>query len=372
MIGDPTEGALVVLAGKGGLDAESTRREFPRVAELPFDTAYKLMATFHRMKDESGRDVVRAFVKGAPDQLLDRSTQRLDPDLEPQSVDDDFRGRYLDENQRLAAQGLRVLATARKDFEPDDFDPNGDLLELMDDLTVLTLVGIVDPPRPAAKASIATRQGGGDPGTHDHRRPRDHGRGDRAQARDRGPRDHGRGVRGDERRPARERDRRHRRDRARHARGQGPPGRHAQEEGADRRHDRRRRQRRSGAQAGRHRHRHGDHRHRGLEGGRRDDPDRRQLLDDRQGRRARTRALRQPDQVHPLPDGRPRRHGADVPQREHLQHRRRRPVPPAADAVAELHHAGVPGDRPRLRQAERGTDETQAACRRTNRFSRAR
>ena len=70
-------------------------------------------------------------------------------------MDDDFRGRYLDENQRLAAQGLRVLATARKDFKPDDFDPNGDLLELMDDLTVLTLVGIVDPPRPAAKASIA-------------------------------------------------------------------------------------------------------------------------------------------------------------------------------------------------------------------------
>ena len=161
MIGDPTEGALVVLAGKGGFDAEATRREYPRVAELPFDTAYKLMATFHRMKDESGRDVVRAFVKGAPDQLLDRSTQRLDPDLEPRSVDDDFRRRYLDENQRLAAQGLRVLATARKDFEPDAFDPNGDLLELMDDLTVLTLVGIVDPPRPAAKASIARARDAG-------------------------------------------------------------------------------------------------------------------------------------------------------------------------------------------------------------------
>jgi Ca2+-transporting ATPase len=155
MIGDPTEGALVVLAGKGGFDAEATRREYPRVAELPFDTAYKLMATFHRMKNEAGHDVVRAFVKGAPDQLLDRSTHRLDPDLQPQSVDDDFRGRYLDENQRLAAQGLRVLATARRDFEPDAFDPNGDLLELMHDFTVLTLVGIVDPPRPAAKTSIA-------------------------------------------------------------------------------------------------------------------------------------------------------------------------------------------------------------------------
>ena len=54
LVGDPTEGALVVLAEKGGLDAVETRRAFPRVAELPFDAAYKLMATFHEMQDESG------------------------------------------------------------------------------------------------------------------------------------------------------------------------------------------------------------------------------------------------------------------------------------------------------------------------------
>lgn len=161
MIGDPTEGALVVLAGKGGLDAESTRQQYPRVAELPFDTAYKLMATFHRMQDESGKDVVRAFVKGAPDQLLERSGTRLDPDLAPRDVDDEFRQRYEGENRRLAEQGLRVLATARKDFEPDHFDPNADLLELMNGLTVLTLVGIVDPPRPTAKASIETAREAG-------------------------------------------------------------------------------------------------------------------------------------------------------------------------------------------------------------------
>jgi P-type Ca2+ transporter type 2C len=161
MIGDPTEGALVVLAEKGGLDAESTRQEFPRIAELPFDAAYKLMATFHRMKDESGRDVVRAFVKGAPDQLLDRSTATLDWHLAPLELNDELRQRYNDENQRLAEQGLRVLATGRKDFEPDHFDPNADLLELMNGLTVLTLVGIVDPPRPTAKASIATAKEAG-------------------------------------------------------------------------------------------------------------------------------------------------------------------------------------------------------------------
>jgi Ca2+-transporting ATPase len=155
MIGDPTEGALVVLAEKGGLDAGSTRTEYPRVAELPFDAAYKLMATFHRMQDENGRDVVRAFIKGAPDQLLARSASHLDPDLRVAPADDDFRKRYLDENKRLGEQGLRVLATGRKDFDPNAFDAGGDLLAQIDGLTLLALVGIVDPPRPQAKDAIA-------------------------------------------------------------------------------------------------------------------------------------------------------------------------------------------------------------------------
>jgi magnesium-transporting ATPase (P-type) len=66
LIGDPTEGALVVLAAKGGIDAVSTRAQYPRIAELPFDAAYKLMATFHKMTDASGKEVIRCFVKGAP------------------------------------------------------------------------------------------------------------------------------------------------------------------------------------------------------------------------------------------------------------------------------------------------------------------
>jgi Ca2+-transporting ATPase len=156
MIGDPTEGALVVLAEKGGVDLTSTRERYPRVAELPFDTAYKLMATFHRMTDESGAEVIRCFVKGAPDQLLARSSSHLDPSLNTAAADEAFKTRYLDENERLAKKGLRVMATARKDFDPAAFDASGDLLELMQDLTLLALVGIVDPPRPAAKAAIAT------------------------------------------------------------------------------------------------------------------------------------------------------------------------------------------------------------------------
>ncbi|MEV0560538.1 cation-transporting P-type ATPase [Dactylosporangium sp. NPDC050588] len=161
LIGDPTEGALVVLAEKGHVDVVSTRQRYPRLAEVPFDAAYKLMATFHRMTDDAGTDVVRAYVKGAPDQLLARAATVLWPGLTPNPLDDELRGRYLAENERLAAQGLRVMATARKDFPAAGFDPQAALLETLDELTLLALVGIVDPPRPQAKAAIATAKAAG-------------------------------------------------------------------------------------------------------------------------------------------------------------------------------------------------------------------
>jgi Ca2+-transporting ATPase len=160
LVGDPTEGALVVLAAKGGIDAQTTRQEYPRVATLPFDAAYKLMATFHRMKDESGRDVIRCFVKGAPDQLLARATLGLGADQRLLPVDE-IREKYLGYNESLGKQGLRVMAIARKDFAPASFDANADLLPLISDLTLLALVGIVDPPRPEAKAAIAKAQAAG-------------------------------------------------------------------------------------------------------------------------------------------------------------------------------------------------------------------
>ena len=162
LIGDPTEGAIVALAAKGGVDAVSTRQAYPRVAELPFDAAYKLMATFHAMVDDSGRPVIRCFVKGAPDELLARAATVHDADAGPVPADGAFRDRYLEENGRLGREGLRVLATARKDFDPKDFDPAADLLPLVaGGLELLSLVGIVDPPRPTAKASIATATAAG-------------------------------------------------------------------------------------------------------------------------------------------------------------------------------------------------------------------
>ena len=152
-IGDPTEGALVVLAAKGGLDVEDTRKAYPRVAEVPFDAEYKLMATFHEM-DDGGRKVVRCFVKGAPDVLLARSTHYLaaDGSTAPMGGATD---QVLAENDRLAADGMRVLAVARRDFDPATFDPDGDLLALVAELELLALVGIVDPPRKEAKDAIA-------------------------------------------------------------------------------------------------------------------------------------------------------------------------------------------------------------------------
>jgi Ca2+-transporting ATPase len=161
LAGDPTEGALVVLAEKAGLDVAATREAYPRIAELPFDAAYKLTATFHRMPAEGGGDVVRCFVTGAPDQLLARSAGALGPDLVPVRAGAQVRRRYLAEHARLARQGLRVVATGRRDFNPASFDPEAELLPLVEGLTLLALVGIVDPPRPQARAAIDAARAAG-------------------------------------------------------------------------------------------------------------------------------------------------------------------------------------------------------------------
>jgi P-type Ca2+ transporter type 2C len=153
IVGDPTEAALVVLAAKGGLDVDETRRRYPRLAEVPFDSEYKFMATFHEMEDD-GRKVVRCFVKGAPDVLLARSSVLRDADGST-VPDEDFRDRVLAENDRLAGEGLRVLAVAARDFDPSTFDAGGALLDDVKGLTLLALVGIVDPPRKEAGDAIA-------------------------------------------------------------------------------------------------------------------------------------------------------------------------------------------------------------------------
>jgi P-type Ca2+ transporter type 2C len=153
IVGDPTEAALVVLAAKGGIDVEETRRMFPRVGEVPFDSEYKFMATFHEMQNGGGK-VVRCFVKGAPDVILGRSSSVRDADGSSRDVDG-YREQIMAENDRLAGDGLRVLAVASRDIDPAHFDANAMQAEAVERLTLLALVAIVDPPRKEARDAIA-------------------------------------------------------------------------------------------------------------------------------------------------------------------------------------------------------------------------
>jgi len=161
LIGDPTEGALIVLAEKGGVDVLATRQEYPRIAEVPFDAAYKLMATFHNVTRPDGTPVVRALVKGAPDVLLDRSTHAMNAKGEIIPLDDDLRSKVMAGNDWMASQGMRVLAFAGKGFDPQTFNPAANLLDELNGLWMFALVGIVDPPRPEAKAAIAAAHAAG-------------------------------------------------------------------------------------------------------------------------------------------------------------------------------------------------------------------
>ncbi len=155
LIGDPTEGALIVLAEKGGISVDGAREMYPRIAEVPFDSDYKFMATFHAMTNEDGKPVVRCFVKGAPDVLIARSSSYWMPGGGVLPVIDENRPLALKENDRMAEAGERVMVVARRDFDPKTFDPNANLVEQVRDLTLMAMVGIVDPPRPEARDAIA-------------------------------------------------------------------------------------------------------------------------------------------------------------------------------------------------------------------------
>ena len=155
LIGDPTEGALIVLGAKGGLDIEETRKTYPRVAEVPFDSEYKFMATFHEMPGADGRTVVRCYVKGAPDVLIGKGGSYRDPDGTTVPITEENRHLALEANDRMAEGGERVMVVAQREFDPASFDRNGDLLSQVQDLTLLAMVGIVDPPRPEARDAIA-------------------------------------------------------------------------------------------------------------------------------------------------------------------------------------------------------------------------
>jgi Ca2+-transporting ATPase len=112
------------------------------------------MATFHNMTNRDGKPVVRAYVKGAPDVLISRGSSFWTAEDGEVAVGEQHRQRALSENDRLAGSGQRVMIVAQRDFDPATFDPGASLIDSMEDLTLLAMVGIVDPPRPEAKAAI--------------------------------------------------------------------------------------------------------------------------------------------------------------------------------------------------------------------------
>ena len=142
--GDPTETSLAELASMAGLQHEALDAELPRVGEQPFDSVLKRMTTYHQAADG-----VVAYTKGAPEAVIPLCEASWHAEG-PQPLD---AAEWTRQAEALAAQGLRVLALARRDFArvPDDDTPAA---EVEGRLQLLGLVGLIDPPRPEAAASV--------------------------------------------------------------------------------------------------------------------------------------------------------------------------------------------------------------------------
>jgi Ca2+-transporting ATPase len=156
VIGDPTEAALVVLAAKIGVDVEETRRAYPRLAEVPFDSDYKFMATFHRIALDGSEHVV-ALVKGAPDVVLARCSMVGGPLSGSQDPIEHTRADIDAANERMGRDGLRVLAFALRLIEGDSLETmTTDPMSLIRDLSFVAMAGIIDPLRIEAKSAVTT------------------------------------------------------------------------------------------------------------------------------------------------------------------------------------------------------------------------
>ena len=140
-IGDPTETSILVAAHKNGMEQDELNRQYPRLAELPFDSDRKLMTSVNQIDGK-----IVAIVKGAFDMMAARC---VSGDLEAAK----------EKNDEMSRGALRVLAVGYKILEKAPEDPTSE--ELENGLTLLGLVGMIDPPRPEAKAAVATcRQAG--------------------------------------------------------------------------------------------------------------------------------------------------------------------------------------------------------------------
>ena len=154
VIGDPTEAALVVLAAKIGVDVAETRRAYPRLAEVPFDSDYKFMATFHRITLDGSEHVV-ALVKGAPDVVLARCSMAGGPLSGSQVPIEEARADVEAANERMGRDGLRVLAFALRLIDADSMETMAtDPMSLIRDLAFVAMAGIIDPLRAEAKSAV--------------------------------------------------------------------------------------------------------------------------------------------------------------------------------------------------------------------------
>lgn len=157
-IGDPTETALVAAAHATGIDVVALRDAAGRCGELPFDSVRKRMSTWHRIGDAPALEPVRALaapnpvvvVKGAVDGMIDRCVAVWSNGA-PLELADEERRWALAKNEAMAARGMRVIGVAVREAPVDDGDERYE-----DELTLVGLVGIIDPPRAEASAAIAT------------------------------------------------------------------------------------------------------------------------------------------------------------------------------------------------------------------------
>ncbi len=144
IVGDPTEGAMVVLSHKAGMVKEQWDKKYPRLQEIPFDSDRKLMSTFHSIE---GKTVM--YTKGAPDELLRRCIS-IDLNGTVQELTEEKRQEILAANQNFAEAALRVIGAAYKQVEQVNAS-----FEAENDLIFVGLVGMIDPPREEAKDAIS-------------------------------------------------------------------------------------------------------------------------------------------------------------------------------------------------------------------------
>jgi len=146
VLGDTTEGALLVVAAKAGVDVGAEQHAAPRVEEFPFDADRKLMTTVHR-----AGDTAIAYVKGAPQELLARCTHIVRGDDGVVAISEAMRTRVAAVNDDMSRNALRVLGVAYRPVPADTGQADAE-----QDLILLGLIGMLDPPRPEVSAAIAT------------------------------------------------------------------------------------------------------------------------------------------------------------------------------------------------------------------------